>query len=87
MTTSLHSVSRQPSFLDDSDRLIDLAARLDLQEINRFISRYFDPSRFGMIRVAQRLGRENFHRYVRAFGFGEARQDQREPYDPCKAGS
>jgi cell division protein FtsI (penicillin-binding protein 3) len=24
----------------------------------------------GVVRVAQRLGRENFHRYVRAFGFG-----------------
>ncbi len=28
-------------------------------------------SDIGMIRVAQRLGRENFYRYVRAFGFGE----------------
>ena len=28
-------------------------------------------SDIGMIRVAQRLGRENFHRYIRAFGFGE----------------
>jgi cell division protein FtsI (penicillin-binding protein 3) len=26
----------------------------------------------GVIRVAQRLGRESFHRYVRAFGFGAA---------------
>ena len=26
----------------------------------------------GVIRVAQRLGREQFHRYVRAFGFGSA---------------
>ncbi len=28
-------------------------------------------SDIGMIRVAHRLGRENFYRYVRAFGFGE----------------
>jgi cell division protein FtsI (penicillin-binding protein 3) len=28
-------------------------------------------SDIGMIRVAQRLGRENFYRYERAFGFGE----------------
>jgi cell division protein FtsI (penicillin-binding protein 3) len=28
-------------------------------------------SDIGMIRVGQRLGRENFYRYVRAFGFGE----------------
>jgi cell division protein FtsI (penicillin-binding protein 3) len=28
-------------------------------------------SDIGMIRVAQRLGRDNFFRYVRAFGFGE----------------
>jgi cell division protein FtsI (penicillin-binding protein 3) len=28
-------------------------------------------SDIGMIRIGQRLGRENFYRYVRAFGFGE----------------
>ena len=37
-----------------SDELIHRASQLDVEEINRFINSYFDPSRFSMIRVTNK---------------------------------
>ncbi len=38
-----------PGFLDDA---VERASSLALDEINRFVSRFYDPARFSMVRVA-----------------------------------
>ncbi len=42
-----------PGFLDE---LSDRAGRLSLDEVNRFVARFYDPSQFGMVHVAPEAG-------------------------------
>jgi len=61
--------------LDCGHGVIEIAGTLihDHQDFDRlsFREAVAKSSDIGMIRVGQRLGRDNFDRYVRAFGFGE----------------
>lgn len=45
------SLGLPPGFLDDT---VERASRVPLEEINRFITRYYDPSVYSMIRVVPR---------------------------------
>jgi len=62
--------------LDCGDGVIQIAGTVihDHKAFDRlsFREAVTKSSDIGMIRVGQRLGRENFDRYVRAFGFGQA---------------
>jgi len=68
-------VAEPGEILDCGNGVIEIAGTVihDHKEYDRLTFReaVAKSSDIGMIRIGQRLGRDNFSRYVRAFGFGE----------------